>query len=232
MWNFRGSGIISLETARSNWIGIELSITGSGTHRDTEGTMERIRNLVSKAEQSKSLATISQPSQQPEWGALLWTLAQSKYKELTPPEIALFKAKLSGYPNELVEWALINYSGEYFPDASAICRMIEQKRQADYASQEQSEWQAWKAKQAQAESEGQLATEEQYQDLRDKFKAIANGPKLVRPIREVPSESAGNRVLGDKVKVVQQVAGPIGGGGTESRLRSDVAEPTTHNSTG
>lgn len=48
--------------------------------------------------------------------------------------------------------------------------MIEQKRQADFAEQEQSEWEAWKANKSQAEQEGKLATEADYEWLRGQFR--------------------------------------------------------------
>src|SRR5690348_9243318 len=126
--------------------------------------MEQIGKLLSKAGQNKSLTTTPQHSQ-PSWAGLLWTLAQSRSKELTAPEVALWKAKLSGYSNELVEWALINYNGEFFPNPSTICRMIEVKRDAILGEQQNREWNAWKANQAQARSEGKLATDEDYEYL-------------------------------------------------------------------
>lgn len=136
--------------------------------------MEQIGNLLNKAEQEKSLATTSQPSQ-PQWAGLLWTLAQSRYKELTEPEIALWKAKLSGYPNDLVEWALVNYNGEFFPNPSTICRMVEVKRESMIADQDNRRWEAWKASQRQAKAEGKLATDEDYARLRTEIRRIVYG---------------------------------------------------------
>ena len=133
--------------------------------------MERVSNLLNKAEQEKSLAT-TQPHSQPSWAGLLWTLAQSRTKELTTAEVALWKAKLSGYPSDLVEWALVNYNGEFFPNPSTICQMIERKRESLYAEHEQAAWPAWKATQAQAEREGQLATDEDYEQLRRECREI------------------------------------------------------------
>jgi len=137
--------------------------------------MEHISKLVSQAGQEKSLATTSQPSQ-PQWGAILWTLAQTRHKELSVPEIKLWQAKLSGYPNELVEWALLNYNGEFFPNPSTICRMIEVKREAIQGEQQDREWKAWKAGQKQAAAEGKLATDEDYTRLREIVRRVAFGP--------------------------------------------------------
>lgn len=140
--------------------------------------MEQIGQILSKAEQNKSLATTR--LQPPQWGGLLLTLAQSRTKELTSSEIKLWEAKLSGYPSDLVEWALLNYNGEFFPNPSTICRMIEVKRESLAAEDANREWQAWKEGQAQAEREGQLATQEQYDELREVLRKIAFGPPLIQ----------------------------------------------------
>lgn len=140
--------------------------------------MEKIGEILKAPGRENLARTMPQPSQ-PSWAGLLWTLAQQKYKELTPPEVALWKAKLSGYPNDLVEWALLNYNDEYFPDPGKICKMIERKRESNFQAQEQAEWQAWKAVQKQAEKEGRLASPEDYEYLRSKFREVASQPKQV-----------------------------------------------------
>lgn len=140
--------------------------------------MEQIGKLLEQAGPEKLQKTTQQPSQ-PLWAGLLWTLAQSRSKELTAPEIALWKAKLSGYPNDLVEWALVNYNGEFFPNPSTICRMVEVKRESLAAEQENREWEAWKATKRQAEREGQLATPEQKRELLEHIRKIAFGPPLI-----------------------------------------------------
>lgn len=149
--------------------------------------MEQIGKLLGKAEREKSLATTQQPSQ-PSWAGLLWTLAQSRSKELTAPEIALWKAKLSGYPSALVEWALINYNGEFFPNPSTICRMVEVKRESLAAEHDSREWNAWKAGQEQAAQEGKLATDEDYQKLREVFRKAAFGATAVPPQKQASAE--------------------------------------------
>lgn len=151
--------------------------------------MEQVGKLLNKAGPEKSLATTQQPSQ-PSWAGLLWTLAQSRSKELTTAEVALWKAKLSGYPADLVEWALINYNGEFFPNPSTICRMVEVKRESLAAEHDSREWNAWKANQTQAAQEGKLATEEDYTELREVFRKVAFGPPLV-PLQKPVSTEAG-----------------------------------------
>lgn len=74
-----------------------------------------------------------------------------------------------------MEWALLNYNGEFFPDPMVICRMVELKLESLAAEQDSREWNAWKASQAQAEQEGKLATEEDYAELRAFIKRIAFG---------------------------------------------------------
>ena len=147
--------------------------------------MEQVGKLLKLAEREKSLTTTQQPSQ-PSWAGLLWTLAQSKYKELTAAEVSLWKAKLSAYPNDLVEWALLNFNEEFL-NPGAVCRMIEVKRESMFAEHQNREGQAYKANQKQAEQEGQMATQEQYDELRETFRKIAFGPPLVKmnPIKGV-----------------------------------------------
>jgi hypothetical protein len=132
--------------------------------------MEHISKALSKAERNKSLTT-TRP-QPPQWGGVLLTLAQSRSKELTSAEICLWQAKLSGYPESLVEWALVAYNGEFFPNPSTICRMIEVKQESVFQEQQQAQWPAWKAIQAQAATEGRLATDEDYERLRAECREI------------------------------------------------------------
>ena len=58
-------------------------------------------------------------------------------------------------------------------------RWIERRRELKFEAQQQAEWPQWKAKQAQAEREGQLATQEQYDELREVFRKVAFGPPLI-----------------------------------------------------
>lgn len=165
--------------------------------------MEKIGSLLSKAGQEKSLAT-TQPRSQPRWAGLLWTLAQSRTKELTTAEVALWKAKLSGYSDDLVEWALVKYNGEFFPNPSTICRMIEVKREAMLGESQNREWNAYKATQAQAAREGQLASDEQYEELRAKCREIMTKAPVIRASGrahgksgEKASVSGGDRAAGE-----------------------------------
>jgi hypothetical protein len=133
--------------------------------------MEHISKALSKAEREKSLATTSPHSEQ-RWAEILWALAQSRYKELTAPEITVWKAKLSAYPSDVVEWALIAYNGEFFPNPGTICQMIELKLESIHGEQQSREWNAWKANQSQAVTEGRLATDEDYERLRAECREI------------------------------------------------------------
>jgi hypothetical protein len=138
-------------------------------------------------------------------------LAQSRYKELTTPEIALWKAKLSAYPNELIEWALLSYNGEFFPNPSAICRMIELKQEQSFAEQQQAEWPAWKASQAQAEREGSLATDADYEQLRKKCREIlAKAPVITaagRPYARRTPTNAVSEAASNESAVVPESSG-------------------------
>lgn len=108
-----------------------------------------------------------------------------------------------------MEWALVNYNGEFFPNPSTICQNIERKREADYHEQANREWPAWRATQAQAEREGLLATEEQYAELREKFRNIAQGPAVIK--------------RGEHKSVI----GQDDRSGAESRIGADVEKPVS-----
>jgi len=55
--------------------------------------------------------------------------------------------------------------------------MIEVKREAIAGEQQNREWNAWKANQAQARSEGKLATDEDYERLRQQCREIMEKAK-------------------------------------------------------
>ena len=91
----------------------------------------------------------------------------------------LWRAKLSGYSDEEICESLTTWTDEFFPAVDQLMRWIERRRELKFEAQQQAEWTQWKAKQVQAKAEGQLATQEQYDELREVFRKVAFGPPLI-----------------------------------------------------
>ena len=67
--------------------------------------------------------------------------------------------------------------------------MVEVKRESLAAENDSREWNAWKAGQAQAAQEGKLATEEDYQQLREVFRKVAFGPPAISLQKPVSTQA-------------------------------------------
>ena len=75
--------------------------------------------------------------------------------------------------------------------------MIEVKREAMLGESQNREWNAYKATQAQAEREGQLASDEQYEELRAKCREIMAKAPVIRASGRAHGNTGEKAVTGD-----------------------------------
>lgn len=86
--------------------------------------------------------------------------------------------------------------------------MIEVKQESVFAENQNREWPAWKAQQAQAEAEGQLATDEDYERLKARCREImAKAPVITAAGRPHGTTSRGTveAVQGENRAIENQV---------------------------
>lgn len=148
--------------------------------------MEQIGKLIKsnsanlqRSSQGSTTIVPSANAQEPLWWDTLEKMALDKRQDWWPGILLYWTEKLKSYREDEIQDALSLYSGEFFPSVDAIVSLIERKRQVVAEQRTQAEWPAWKASQAQAECEGQLATQEQYDELREVFRKVAFGPPLI-----------------------------------------------------
>jgi len=98
------------------------------------------------------------------------------------------------------------YSGEFFPSVDSVIELIERRRQAE-RDQKPDEWAQWKAELRKAEAEGRMATDAEYQELREVFRRIVFGPKAISLPAESDSKAASGVVHGSLGGEKEDVAG-------------------------
>lgn len=116
-----------------------------------------------------------------------------------------WKQELEGYSDRETTEALNLWVGEWFPSVKEIRQLMDRKRelqkQAAKEAANNRPWESYKAEQSQAASEGRLATDEDYEELRAKCREImAKAPVIMASGRahgktgtEASSVSAGDR---------------------------------------
>ena len=157
--------------------------------------------LLQQAMDFQELTQLMRSRGAQEWEILILRIAQDKRHDLAPEVLPLWRAKLSGYSDEEICESLTTWTDEFFPAVDQLMRWIERRRELKFEAQQQAEWPQWKAKQAQAEREGQLATQEQYDELREVFRKVAFGPPLI-PMKPLGVKSGKS---GEAVQVQQSV---------------------------
>jgi hypothetical protein len=107
-------------------------------------------------------------------------MALDKRQDLDPGVILYWKGKLKRFTDQEVCEALVAGRWKLFPSVDNVVELIEGAREALYEQRKQDEWPAWKAAQAQAAREGKLATQAQYDELREKFRQAGFRPQVVK----------------------------------------------------
>lgn len=156
--------------------------------------MERIGEIIKYQPSSTGEhMTTNSPSQQQQahpWMKLLGIIAQDRRHDLAPAIVGLWKEKLEKYDDDEICDALKLYSGEFFPTIEAIVGLVERRRKNAATN---APWDKYKSDQQYAAEHGLLASTEDYEWLRERFKAVATGPKLVGKKGDVERNRPANK---------------------------------------
>lgn len=123
---------------------------------------------------------IPDPDEPPHWLDTLKLVARDKHYDWLVGMANFWKEKLKPYPGPLIEHVLIHTHWKLFPSADEVIEEIELMREEWRQEAAEKSWLHWKLEQERAGREGLLATEADYQELREAMKCLAR-PKVIEP---------------------------------------------------
>ena len=129
--------------------------------------------------------TTYQPLPKPSlrWLELVAQIAQDKRHDLSTGTLRFWNLKLAKYSDQTICQALAEGIWDYFPSVDQVIQQIEAIMRRDREDRTTAQWDSWRKRQAEAEREGKLATEEQYAEMRAALRKLAGlktlegGPK-------------------------------------------------------
>jgi hypothetical protein len=148
----------------------KLSVTITRKQAETQDN-----SLVHRpSEQLTTSPQSSQPS--PKWLGLVLQIAQDKRHDIAAPTLRFWREKLKNFRDETVCEALLAGKWPYFPSVDQVIGEIERLQERSRQENANRDWLAYRQRQAQAEREGRMATDEDYAEMRAALRKVFGDP--------------------------------------------------------
>ena len=121
----------------------------------------------------------SQPSQI--WLGIVLQIAQDKRHDLAAPTLRFWKEKLKNFQDNTVCEALLSGQWEFFPSVDQVIKEIDLINERKRHENANRDWQQWKANLKRAKTEGLLATEQDYEEMRAALRKYYGDPTAKQP---------------------------------------------------
>lgn len=142
---------------------------------------------------------------EPKWSQLIVAMAQDMRHDLTKPVLRLWREKLKTYADDLICEALVTGCWKVFPSADEVRQQIHQLQEQRQQVTANEDWNRFKTEQQRAEREGLLATEKDYEQIREGMKKLGNSkavPKASKPA--MPQQPLTDVQVRDRKQILRQ----------------------------